>query len=124
MQYVSRLMGVRRSEIGVESGYGDLVLELGIFGLFFWLIWTTALVTAGWKVVRTLRKTCYFPIALAILWFVFILLFLETFGGIQAFQNYINNAYLWLLLGILFRLPTLTAQTTGALSSNNINHGV
>jgi hypothetical protein len=123
MQYVSRLMGVRRSEIGVESGYGDIVLELGIFGLVFWLIWTIALVTSAWKVVRKVKETCYFPVALAILWFAFILLFLETFGGIQAFQNYINNAYLWLLLGILFRLRTLAIQTTSALSSNTINHG-
>jgi hypothetical protein len=44
------------------------------------------------------------------LWFTFVLLFLDTFGGFQAFENYINNAYLWLLLGILFRLPSLSVE--------------
>jgi hypothetical protein len=27
--------------------------------------------------------------------------------GIVAYQNFVNNAYLWLLIGILFRLPKL-----------------
>jgi hypothetical protein len=30
-----------------------------------------------------------------------------TFGGMPAYQNYVLNAYLWLLVGILFRLPHL-----------------
>jgi len=27
--------------------------------------------------------------------------------GLPPFQNYVNNAYLWLLIGILYRLPKL-----------------
>jgi hypothetical protein len=30
-----------------------------------------------------------------------------TFAGIQSYQDFILNSYLWLLVGILFRLPTL-----------------
>jgi hypothetical protein len=40
-----------------------------------------------------------------------------TFGGLSAYQNYINNAYLWLLVGILFRLPEIQATTPNLLQS-------
>ncbi len=33
-----------------------------------------------------------------------------TFNGMQAYQDFVLNAYLWLLLGILFRLPTLAVS--------------
>jgi len=110
VQYVTRILGVPPPEVGVESGFGVVILELGILGLFLWVVWTTEVVFDCWSVVRKLKETPYFPVAFAILWFTFILLFLDTFGGFQAFENYINNAYLWLLLGILFRLPSLSAE--------------
>jgi hypothetical protein len=110
IQYVTRIMGVPSPQIGVESGYGVLVLELGICGLFLWVLWTINVILASWRVVRKLKGTPYFPVAIAILWFTFVLLIPDTFGGFQAFQNYINNAYLWLLLGILFRLPSLSVE--------------
>jgi len=110
VQYVTRIMEVPMAQIGVESGFGVVVLELGIVGLFFWLVWTIHVVFSSWRVARKLKETPYFPVAVAIAWFSFILLILDTFGGFQAFENYINNAYLWLLLGILFRLPTLSAE--------------
>jgi len=110
IQYVTRILGVPPPQVGVESGFGALILELGIFGLLFWVFWTTKVILASWSVVRKLKETPYFPVAFAILWFTFVLLFPDTFGGFQAFQNYINNAYLWLLLGILFRLPSLATE--------------
>ena len=48
-----------------------------------------------------------FPIAFALFWFIFLLLFPMTFGSIGPYENYIFNAYLWLLVGIIFRLPAL-----------------
>src|SRR5258708_14351804 len=30
-----------------------------------------------------------------------------TFSGMQAYEDFVLNAYFWLLLGILFRLPTI-----------------
>jgi hypothetical protein len=110
VQYVTRIMGVPSPNIGVESGFGVLILELGILGLLLWVVWTTKVIFDCWSVVRKLKGTPYFPVAFAILWFTFLLLFLDTFGGFQAFENYINNAYLWFLLGILFRLPSLSAE--------------
>ena len=32
-------------------------------------------------------------------------------GGIQAYEDFVLNAYLWLLLGILFRLPHIKVST-------------
>jgi len=110
VQYVTRILGAPLPQIGVESGFGVVILELGIVGVFFWVLWTLHVVFSSLNVARTLKQTPYFPVAIAIAWFAFILLILDTFGGFQAFENYINNAYLWLLLGILFRLPTLSTE--------------
>lgn len=110
VQYVTGRLGLPAPGIGVESGYGTLILELGILGLLLWLLWTTALVREGWKVLRRLRGSPLFPIGVAVLWFAFLLLFPFTFGGMQPYQNFVFNAYLWLLLGILFRLPALVRR--------------
>jgi hypothetical protein len=56
-------------------------------------------------------------VGIVIFWFVFILLIPFSYNGITAFQNYIYNAYLWLLLGILFRLPSLVGQPDIAANS-------
>ena len=37
-------------------------------------------------------------------WMIFFL-FIGFAGGLQAFQNYIANAYFWLLSGLMFALP-------------------
>jgi len=106
-QYVSRFLGQPPPGIGVESGYGTLVVEMGILGLLLWLVWVSALLWTGWRIVRQLRQTVYFPLAFAIWWYSVVLLILLMYFGIAAYQNFVNNAYLWLLVGILFRLPTL-----------------
>ncbi|MFZ0637695.1 MAG: hypothetical protein WA755_11670 [Candidatus Acidiferrales bacterium] len=106
-QYVARYLNQRRPEIAVESGYGSLVVELGIGGLILWLIWTTVLVIGCWRVVLKLRQTRLFPIGFAVFWFALVLLFPMTFGSINCYQDYILNAYLWILVGVLFRLPDL-----------------
>jgi hypothetical protein len=113
VQYVQRLLGAPRLNIAVESGWGALMLELGVAGLFLWIVWTTALAVASWRLVKRLRGTPLFPIGFAILWFVFLLLFPFTYGSLTAYQNYVLNAHLWLLVGILFRLPALIPQAMG-----------
>jgi hypothetical protein len=45
-----------------------------------------------------------------IFWYAFVLLFPSTFGGMQAYQDFVLNAYLWLMLGILWGLPGLSAS--------------
>jgi len=111
-QYVSKLAGP--SSIGVEEGYGQLILEMGIVAPFLWILWTAALLWSSWKVVRTLKHTRLFPIAIAILWYAFILLYPLAFLGLDMYQNFVNNAFLWILVGILFRLPDLAASKPDA----------
>jgi hypothetical protein len=47
------------------------------------------------------------PIAFVIFWYVGLLLVPITFAGMATYEDFVLNAYFWLLLGILFRLPTL-----------------
>jgi hypothetical protein len=111
-QYVTRLLGVRSTDIAVESGYGVLILELGVLGLGLWLVWTLSLIFAACKIVLKLKGTWAFPVAFSILWFAFLLLFPLTFTGLAPYQNFVLNAHLWMLVGILFRLPDLVTRNS------------
>jgi hypothetical protein len=106
-QYVAKVLGERPLNLGVEEGYGQLVVEMGIVAPFLWLLWTGSVMYYSWKVARRLRETRLFPIAIAIVWYAFAVLFLFTYTALDAYQNYVSNVYLWVLLGILFRLPDL-----------------
>jgi hypothetical protein len=108
-QYVAKLVGQRPPQLWVEEGYGQLIIEMGIIAPLLWLLWTGALLIYGWRVLLRLRQTRFFPIALAIFWFSFLLLYPFTYGGLSPYHNYVNNAYFWLMVGILFRLPELAA---------------
>ena len=109
-QYVARFIGQRAPNIGAEEGYGNIILEMGIIAPFLWILWTTVLLYYSWKVVKQLRGTRFFPIAFAIFFYAFILLYPLTYGSLVAYQNYVGNAYMWLLLGILFRLPDFSSS--------------
>jgi hypothetical protein len=106
-QYVAKVLGKRPLNLGVEEGYGQLIVEMGIVAPLLWFVWTGAVLYYSWKVARRLRNTRLFPLAIAIVWYAFVVLFLFTYTVLDAYQNYVSNVYLWLLLGILFRLPDL-----------------
>jgi hypothetical protein len=116
-QYVARIFNVKPPVVGVESGYGTLIVEMGIVGLILWLIMSVAILFAAWKVVRKLKGSPWFPLGFVIFWYAFFLLFPATFGGMAAYEDFLLNAYLWLLLGILFRLPTLTLSAQYAANA-------
>jgi hypothetical protein len=124
-QYVTRLFGAERLGVGVESGYGALVVEMGIGGLVLWIVMSLAILVSAWKVVKMLRGSHLFPVGFVMFWYTFYLLFPSTFGGIQAYEDYLLNAYLWLLLGILFRLPSiqLSAQFAATASGGQSQRG-
>jgi hypothetical protein len=109
-QYVAKLIHQPLPGLWVEEGYGVLIIELGIVAPFLWLIWSGVLLYFSWKVVRQLRETRFFPVAISIFWYAFLLLYPLTYGGLASYQNYVCNAYLWLTIGILFRLPELKEQ--------------
>jgi len=83
---------------------------MGIGGLILWLVMAFAVVFSAWRVVKQLRGSPWFPIAFMILWYAGLLLIPITYAGMASYQDFVMNAYLCLLLGILFRLPTLAAS--------------
>jgi len=95
----------------VESGYGTLVVEMGVMGLLLWLVMSLAILFSTWKVVKKLRGSPLFPVAFVIFWYAFYLLYPSTFAGMAAYEDFLLNAYLWLLLGVLFRLPNLALSS-------------
>lgn len=115
MQYVAKVTGQPIPELWVEEGFGVLIVEMGIIAPFLWILWTGALLHESWGIISNLRQTRFFPIAFAIFWYIFLLLYPMTYGGLSAFQNYTNNIYLWLLVGILFRLPEIQASSPNLL---------
>ena len=107
VQYVARIMHAVPMRIGVESGYGQLILELGIVGLLLWIALSTAISLSAWKATKALKSSPWFPIAFAIFWYAFLLAVPMSYYGFVAYQDFVLNAYFWLLLGILFRLKTI-----------------
>jgi hypothetical protein len=116
-QYVAKLIHQPLPTLWVEEGYGVLIIEMGIIAPFLWLLWTGALLYFSWKIVRQMRETRFFPIAFAIFWYAFLLLYPFTYGGLSPYQNYVCNAYLWLMVGILFRLPDVLAAPQAPVTS-------
>ena len=107
VQYVASLLDRPFPSFGVESGYGALIIEMGLIGVVLWVVWVSTLLWSGWRIVKQLRQTVYFPIGFAIWWYACVLLVLLMYLNMAAYQNFVNNAYLWVLIGVLFRLPKL-----------------
>ncbi len=111
VQYVTMLVGEKTAaklpNWGLEEGYATMICELGILGPILWIFWTVSFLIAACRAALRLKGTYLFPVALAIVWYGFLLLFPFTYGGLQPYQNFVMNAYFWLLTGVLFRLPTL-----------------
>ncbi len=117
VQYVARIMHVPPMNVGVESGYGQLVIELGVIGLFLWILLAYKITHSAWQAAKNLKGTVWFPIGFAIFWYAFLLVFPMSFYGFIAYQDFVLNAYFWLMLGMLFRISEFPrnlpiAQTT------------
>jgi hypothetical protein len=110
-QYVARIFGAKPPVTGVESGFGTLVIEMGIGGLVLWLVMSAAILFSAWRVVKKLRGSPWFPLAFVIFWYAGLLLIPMTFAGMATYEDFVLNAYFWLLLGILFRLPNLAVSS-------------
>jgi hypothetical protein len=110
-QYVASIFHVKAPVTGVESGFGALVVEMGIGGLVLWFVMSFSILFTAWRVVKKLRGSPWFPLAFMIFWYAGLLLLPMTFTGIATYEDFVLNAYLWLLLGILFRLPALALSS-------------
>jgi hypothetical protein len=111
-QYVWLFFRVASPAGGVENGYGTLILEFGVLGLLLWIVMSVAICMSCWRIARKLKGSPWFPLGFMMFWFAFLLLVPFTFNGMVSYQNFVLNAYLWLLVGVLFRVPEI-ALTTG-----------
>ncbi len=116
-QYVARFFKVKPPVAGVESGFGALVVEMGIGGLILWFVMSGAILFSAWKVVKKLKGSPWFPVGFVIFWYAFFLLGPATFGGMAAYEDFLLNAYFWLLLGLLFRLPSMALSAQFAANA-------
>ena len=116
LQYLRRFLNVMPLPIGVESGLGNIVVELGIFGLALWLVLGLAITISAWKVVKHLRGTPWFPLAFSIFLYAVLVFFPMTYVGMP-YQDFLINAYLWLLIGIQCRLYYLKQSAKEPLAA-------
>jgi hypothetical protein len=116
-QYVARFFNAKPPVVGVESGYGTLIVEMGIGGLILWIVMSMAILFASWRVLKKLKGTPLYPLGFVIFWYAFVMFFPATFGGIQPYEDFLLNAYLWLLLGLLFRLPSVALSAQYAIDA-------
>jgi hypothetical protein len=120
MQYVTRIMHAEPMEIAVENGYGNLIVEMGIGGLILWIVLGTALCTAAWKIVKRLKGSPWLPLGFVIFWYAFLLMFPMGYSSTGAYQDFVMNSFLWVLLGILFRLPSIAMSAQFAVTAGPV----
>ncbi len=124
VQYVARLAGeaanAKLPQMWLEEGYATMITELGILGPILWLAWTLSFLYSACRAALRVKGTPLFPVALSIVWFGFLLLFPFTYGGLQPYQNFVLNAYFWLLTGVLFRLPALVSRPSRQFTVNSV----
>src|SRR5262249_47247057 len=118
IQYVARILHAPSTGVGVENGYGQIVIEMGILGLLLWILLGFSISVAAWKVVKSLRGLPWFPLAFVIFWLVFMVFFPMGYNTISFYQDFLINTYVWILLGILFRLPTITPSAQFAVANS------
>ncbi|MHB8589529.1 MAG: hypothetical protein ACYDA0_11855 [Candidatus Dormibacteraceae bacterium] len=98
----------------IEGGYAAVAAEWGLVGLLLWLAWTLSWVGRQLKVVWALRDQPVGHAGLVLVGWIFLFLFLGFVAGFQVFQNYLANAYFWLLSGMVFGLASIRlAQVEG-----------
>jgi hypothetical protein len=88
----------------IEGGIACVLWEWGIIGLLVWFIWTLSFMREIFRAGSLLRGTSYEGLGRGVVLFVFFILFPWFFMGMQVFQNYTNQAFLWFSSGVLFRL--------------------
>jgi hypothetical protein len=123
IQYVARILHAPQTGVQVESGYGQLIIEFGIVGLLLWIVLGAAVCLAAWKVVKQLRGSPWFPMAFVIFWFAFLLFFPMGYTTFSFYQDFLVNAYFWILIGILFRLPHLALSAQFAAETADVYTG-
>jgi hypothetical protein len=118
LQYVAPLLPEEEAykfRDQVEGGYAVVVWEWGIVGLVLWLWWSLQLLKIMVRTVWGLRETRFFWLSGTIALCIFAVLFPNFLTGMQIYQNYLTQAFLWFLIGMLLRLPKFVLEEDAAL---------
>ena len=107
----------------VEGGYASIAVEWGAVGLALWTLWTLAWLYRQWRCIRAAPSGQLRAFGLVLFGWMIFFLVVGFFGGLQGYQNYIPNAYFWLLSGVIFGLPQLAASSEEKLPQGALNHG-
>src|SRR5207302_425698 len=116
-QYIAKFFHAKPPVIGVESGFGALIVEMGIGGLLLWFVMSFAIILSAWRVVTRLRGSPWFPIAFVIFWYAGLLLIPITYGGMQGYQDYVMNV---LLLSTIARFIFMPSESRGCPSIHTV----
>src|SRR6266446_2815954 len=60
-----------------------------------------------WKIVKGLPGSPWFPIAFVVFWTAFLLFSPMCYASMTSYQDFLVSSYFWILIGILYRLPSL-----------------
>lgn len=108
--------GVNYSVTGlyaIEGGYAAVAAEFGLVGLALWLLWTISWTQRQLRLVWAQHDGPFRSAGLVLVAWIVIFLLIEFVTGFQAFQNYLANAYFWLLSGVVFGIHR-ASQPDGA----------
>jgi hypothetical protein len=115
-QYLSGDPDVTYGRYTVEGGYASIAVEWGILGVGLWLAWSISWVARQWRAINAARGHRSAAAGFVLLGWMLFFLFFGFVGGLQGFQNYVANAYFWLLSGVMFALPQ-AARDQGPVTS-------
>jgi len=107
----------------VEGGYASIAVEWGAVGLALWSLWTLAWLYRQWRCIRATPSGPLRAMGVVLWGWMIFFLIIGFFGGLQGFQNYVPNAYFWLLSGVIFGLPQLAASSEEKLPQGALNRG-
>ncbi len=107
----------------VEGGYASVAVEWGAVGLALWTLWTVAWLYRQWRCIRAAPSGSLRALGLVLFGWMIFFLVVGFVGGLQGYQNYIPNAYFWLLSGVIFGLPQLAASAEEKLPQDALSHG-
>jgi len=116
LQYVAKLDPQAELRPTTEGGYAAVLWEWGIVGLVIWLWWSVRLLRRLWVAKSKLVGSPYYMYGFSIFLYAFFILFAWFYLGLQVYQNYVTQAYLWFLAGVAFKLPQL-ARTRADVTS-------
>jgi hypothetical protein len=94
----------------VEGGYASIAVEWGAVGLVLWSMWTLAWLYRQWRCIKAAPSGRLRAMGVVLWGWMIFFLVIGFFGGLQGYQNYVPNAYFWLLSGIIFGLPQLAVS--------------